>query len=109
MKRLFPGSFEPGLDDFRMYWNDCVFILDHSVFLSLYRKDNESVKQIIDFLTIIAPKIWIPYQSAKTYLDSRERVIAEEIRECHEFKTALNQELQSLHQFVADSRNPILM
>lgn len=109
MKKLFPGSFEPGLEDFRSHWNDCVFILDPSVFLSLYRKDSKSVQQTIDFLQVLSPKIWIPYQAAKTYLDSRERIIAEEIRECHEFKSALNQELQSFKRCIEDSRNPILM
>jgi hypothetical protein len=108
MKTMFPGSFEAGVPEYREHWKDFIFILDTSVFLSLYHKKPEEVSHIIELLDTLSPKIWIPYQVAKVYLDKREYVIAEERQECQKLKEAMEMEITNLKGLVQNSCNPVI-
>lgn len=109
MRSMFPGSFEPSAGDILSQWEECIFIIDSSVFISLYHKSSEEFDKVISLLERNKHQIWIPYQAAKIYLDRRELVIAEELKEGQQLRDRLTEEYERIAGYVKDSTNPLIM
>ncbi len=80
MRETFPGYYRPTEEDFALLWRKCDFVLDASVLLNLYRLPRESADTLLDILTAIGDRLWVPHQAAWEYHRRRRDVIADQVR-----------------------------
>lgn len=75
MKDLFPGYYHK--PDFKKLFNECIFVLDSNVLLSVYelpRKDTENLLSALENDKIFG-RLWIPHQVALEYQRNRWKSI----------------------------------
>jgi len=60
-------------------WKNCMFVLDTSVVLNIYRYSPELRQEVNKVLEKISSRLWIPYQVAFEYYDNLPIVISGEI------------------------------
>lgn len=80
MRETFAGYYRPTEEDFALLWRKCDFVLDASVLLNLYRLPRESADTLLDILTAIGDRLWVPHQAALEYHRRRRDVIADQKR-----------------------------
>ena len=80
MKKLFPGHFANSSQDIERLWQNCVFVLDANVLLSLYRYSDSTRSELLKVFEAIAERLWIPHQVAYEYLANRLVVISEQAK-----------------------------
>lgn len=63
MRTQFSGYFDPTQDQLQALWaeHDSVIALDTNVLLGLYRMPADSRKEIIELLTRLKDRLWVPY------------------------------------------------
>lgn len=92
MKSIFRGYYRPSEQEFSELWKTCVFVLDANVLLNMYGYSGETRGQLLNLLTSIQNRLWVPYQFAQEYQRNRARSISEQVAS---YSTARN-ELQIL-------------
>lgn len=80
MKNLFPGHFANSSQDIEKLWQNCIFVLDANVLLSLYRYSDSTRSELLKVFEAIAERLWIPHQVAYEYLTNRLVVISEQAK-----------------------------
>ena len=75
MKKIFPGYYKYTKDEVKKIWNNCFFVFDTSVLLSMYSCTKESNRSFLDILEKIKDKIKIPYHVALEYHNNLFNVI----------------------------------
>ncbi len=80
MKDILPGYYRPNDEEFTVMWSTGLFILDANVLLNLYRYSLSTSQELIDILTQIGDRLWVPYQAALEYQRNRLRVIAQQAK-----------------------------
>lgn len=78
MKKEFPGFFANGKSDIESLWDECIFVLDANVLLSLYRYSDSTRSELLQVFNALADRLWIPNQVAFEYLNNRLTVIGEQ-------------------------------
>lgn len=63
MRKEFSGYFDPTPEQLQALWgeHDSVIALDTNVLLGLYRMPAESRKEVIELLTRLKDRLWVPY------------------------------------------------
>ncbi|MEY1423828.1 PIN-like domain-containing protein [Morganella morganii] len=91
MKNIFSGFYS--LDDSEMesIWNDdkTLFIFDTNCLLNLYRCEEKTQNDILSVMTVIADRVWIPFQVGLEYQRNRKKVIYESLSSLQEFEESL--------------------
>ena len=64
MIKGFEGYYDP---DFDKLWNEAVFVFDANVLLDLFRYSENTRNELLDILTNLKDRIWIPYQFMYEY------------------------------------------
>lgn len=72
-------------------WKTPCFIFDANVLLSLYRTSKQTREKLLEILTHLSEKIWLPHQIAKEFFQNRATVI-EEMRKAYD----------EAHQYISD-------
>lgn len=101
MKKEFPGHFSYAPAEMSQIWNECLFVLDANVLLSLYRYSDSTRAELLRVFDSLKDRLWIPHQVAFEYLNNRLSVIGEQIRHYDDAvkKTeALRKSLESSNQ-----------
>jgi hypothetical protein len=80
VKKGFPGYFANNNDDLDKLWDDCLFILDANVLLSLYRYSDSTRSDLLSVFESLSARLWIPHQVAHEYLTNRLNVIGEQVK-----------------------------
>lgn len=80
MKKEFPGYFANNTDDLDKLWDECLFILDANVLLSLYRYSDSTRSDLLSVFDSLSTRLWIPHQVAYEYLTNRLNVIGEQVK-----------------------------
>ena len=80
MKKGFPGYFANNNDDLDKLWDECLFILDANVLLSLYRYSDSTRSDLLNVFNSLSARLWIPHQVAHEYLTNRLNVIGEQVK-----------------------------
>lgn len=62
MKARFPGYYRPSNDEFADLWAKCFFVPDANILLHLFRYGEKTRAQVLDTLTRLKPRLWIPYR-----------------------------------------------
>ena len=78
MKDLFPGYFRRSEQEWQSLWDSSKIVLDTNFLLDLYRYSEGTRKEILDLLSSIQEKLFIPHQVAYEFLENRLEVIAEQ-------------------------------
>lgn len=80
MKKAFPGYFANDADILKDIWGRCLFVLDASVLLSLYRYSDETRAELFEIFKGLNERLWIPHQVASEYLTNRVLVISHQVK-----------------------------
>jgi hypothetical protein len=80
MKKEFPGYFSNRTAVDEQLWDDCIFVLDANVLLSLYRYSDTTRRELLQVFSSLADRLWIPYQVAAEYLSNRLSVIGDQVK-----------------------------
>ena len=75
MKSSFPGYYRLTNEELKRLWDECIFVLDASVLLNLYRYSDQTREELLDILRGIQDRLWIPHQAALEYQRNRLNVI----------------------------------
>jgi len=98
MKNLFNGYYRPADADLRKAWKSCLFVLDANVLLNFYRYSPEVRSELVDLLTTLGDRAWVPYHAALEYQRNRLAVIAEQVARFKDAKSALTASRTSLFE-----------
>lgn len=96
MKDLFAAYYRPSELQFKELWEKAVFVLDANVLLNLYRYRKETSSALLQVLSKIQSRLWVPYQAALEYQQNRLSVIAEQLAAFANVSSELNKSLGSL-------------
>ncbi len=80
MKSSFPGFFASGTEDITKLWQECLFVLDANVLLSLYRYSDSTRSELLNVFNSLKERLWIPHQVTSEYLENRLSVIADQLK-----------------------------
>ena len=98
MKDSFAAYYRPSEEQFKELWAKAVFALDANVLLNLYRYRRETSSALLQTLSKIKPRLWVPYQAALEYQRNRLLVIAEQLRAFTEVRSELARSQASLKE-----------
>lgn len=79
MKKTFSNYYVLDAQNAIQLWDGCVFILDTSVLLNLYRYPAQVRNEALNILKTIRERLWIPHQVGIEYQENRLSVIAEQV------------------------------
>ncbi|WP_438301905.1 PIN-like domain-containing protein [Pseudomonas sp. NMS19W] len=80
MRSAFPGHFANKSKDIQLLWEECIFVLDANVLLSLYRFSDATRSELFQVFYSLQERLWIPNQVAQEYLENRLSVIADQVK-----------------------------
>src|SRR5579864_920482 len=98
MRDSFAAYYRPTEQQFKELWDKAVFVLDANVLLNLYRYRKETSSALLQALSKIKSRLWVPYQVALEYQQNRLLVIAEQLRAFTEVRVELTKSLASLRE-----------
>lgn len=75
MRDSFPNYYPKTKEQFRLIWNECLFVPDTNVLLGLYRYTPKTRDELLSILAKISDRLWAPHQVALEYLTRRPDVI----------------------------------
>lgn len=96
MRDTFSGYYQPEESEFSVLWEDCLFVLDANVLLNLYRYSPQTSQVLIDILTQISDRLWIPHQVAFEYQENRLSAIAGQVKVYDEISQILQNTQKNL-------------
>lgn len=96
MRSTFSGYYRPTDEELAKLWESCIFVLDASMLLNLYRYPIPARKDLMEILEKVADRLWVPYQAALEYQENRLGVIAEQVKRYREVKDVLDKTLDEL-------------
>ena len=80
MKSSFPGFFANGTEDISKLWQECLFVLDANVLLSLYRFSDSTRTELMKVFESLRDRLWIPHHVASEYLNNRLVVLEDQLK-----------------------------
>lgn len=82
MRELFRGYYRPTDGEFRVLWEQCMFVFDTNVLLNLYRHSDEARSSLIGLLQNLSEldRVWLPYHVAYEYQQRRLGVIEQQAK-----------------------------
>lgn len=102
MKKTFSHYYLPSEKDFPKLWEKCLFVLDTNILLNLYRFPEEARKDLLNILSIISDRLWIPFQVALEFQENRLSVIVEQKNSYKLVKDAINTAINQLETSFAN-------
>lgn len=98
MKSTFSEYYRLSEDEIKALWDDCLFIVDANVLLNLYRYPEGPRGELVNTLTQVRDRIWMPFQAAFEYQKNRLVVVAEQ-------KKAFDTIHSKLQSYINDIKN----
>ncbi|MFF2597267.1 PIN-like domain-containing protein [Priestia megaterium] len=102
MKNMFPTFYQYTEEDYKDIWDNCLFVVDANVLLNLYRYTEETQEELLDILTNLSNKLWIPHQVSLEYLSNRISVILEQTQAFDQITSFLNSSSQNVVKELRD-------
>jgi len=91
MKKEFPGYSKKGNKEIRRIWDKCIIVFDTNALLNLYRYSDSTRETILQLISKLSDRIWLPHQAALEYNKNRYEVIADQEKAYKEFMERINQ------------------
>lgn len=107
MRKIFSGYYRPDEQQFSELWETCLFVFDANVLLNLYRYSQETRDVLIDILTKVSERLWIPHQVALEYHENRLSTIATQIRLYDDISKELQTSRRKLEDLLSDEHPSI--
>lgn len=92
MRSKFSEFYRPSTEEFKLMWDEGIFVFDTNVLLDFFRYSEETVKSLFTILDKIKSRIWVPHQVAQEYHIKLNKIICEQaetyekaIKELNEF------------------------
>ncbi|MCB0194576.1 MAG: DUF4935 domain-containing protein [Anaerolineae bacterium] len=101
MRSIFPNYYELIDEHWEELWNKCIFILDTNVLLNLYRYNKATSDDLLQVLTKISDRLWIPHQVALEYQENRQNVTIGQINKYTEVENVLTDVRETLQDKLA--------
>ena len=96
MKGQFP-QFDPGAKvDYKAIWETSLFVFDTNVLLNLYRYQTSTRDQLLDILSKLSDRIWIPHHVALEFQRNRFTVLADQNKRFSEVQGVVNKAKEGL-------------
>ncbi|MDR0183227.1 PIN-like domain-containing protein [Lysobacter arvi] len=78
MRAIFPGFYQPDRSELASLWSEATIVLDTNVLLSLYEVSSSTRASVIDLLTKLKTRLWIPHHVALEFQRGRLGVISKQ-------------------------------
>lgn len=78
MKRSFPHFADRSPDSYKQAWSDGLVVLDANVLLNLYRYREGTRTELLDVLSKLGERVWLPHYAALEFYRNRLGVMADE-------------------------------
>lgn len=102
VKSVFSEWYEPDDDEIASFIKTGTIALDTNVLNSLYRVNTAQRKQVLEVLTEVADRLWIPYQVGLEYQRGRLDRIADQGKAYEAVRTAVNGVKKSAETAIRD-------
>lgn len=79
MKAVLPEYYDYSTDELRTFLQRGTIALDANVLLALYRVGKDQRNQILEVLTKVADRVFVPYQAALEYQRNRLKVVSSQL------------------------------
>lgn len=79
MRSKFPGYYRPSEAEFNELWKNAIFVLDTNVLLDLFRYSDETVNALINNISNLGERVWIPYRVSLEFHRNLNEVISTQI------------------------------
>jgi predicted nucleic acid-binding protein len=79
MRSKFPGYYRPTNDEFKELWEKALFVFDANVLLDLFRYSDDTVNALIQNISNLGKRVWIPYRVSLEYHRNLNEVISTQI------------------------------
>lgn len=81
MKRAFPGYYRPTAEEFKALWQTATFVVDANVLITAYGYSRRTRETLLDLLSSIKERLWIPHQFALEYHRNRAHAILDQVKQ----------------------------
>lgn len=102
MKALFSGRYRPTTGEFKQLWDTCIFAFDASILLNLYEYKQKTRNDLLSQIKELEERIWLPYQAALEFHNSRIKVIYDIQRSFDNFLSSFNNQFSDLKRTLDD-------
>lgn len=96
MKGLFPQYDGVASQDYGAVWKNALFVFDTNVLLNLYRYQAGTRDELLNVISQLSGRIWIPHHVALEFQRNRLKVIAEQNKRFVEVRRTVEKALSSL-------------
>jgi hypothetical protein len=98
MRKSFTGYYPPTERELKQIWDNGIIVLDTNVLLNLYRYSREAREALLELITNLQGRLWLPHQIGLEYHRQRlERIYAER-KNCDTFVSEFRQLLKNLDE-----------
>lgn len=96
MKGLFPQYGDLSNLDYGIVWKNALFVFDTNVLLNLYRYQAGTRDELLNVLSQLSDRIWIPHHVALEFQRNRLKVVAEQNKRFAEVRRTVEKARSSL-------------
>lgn len=98
MKDLFKSFYKLDDSEFKVLWENAIFIFDTNILLNLYRYQSSTRDGLLDVLDKISDRIWIPYHVSLEYHRNRLTVIADQHKRFSEVRSVVSNSISDMEK-----------
>ncbi len=96
MKQIFDGFYSLQPDGYNRLWKDAYFIFDTNVLLNLYRYNQSTSDKLIEVISALGEKVWIPHMVGLEYQRNRLSVIGEQNSKFEKVESIISNGISSI-------------
>lgn len=96
MKSLFPQYADVSKLDYGKVWKHALFVFDTNVLLNLYRYRSSTRDELLEVISKLSERIWIPHHVGLEFQRNRLKVIAEQNNRFNEVQKTIKNAKNSL-------------
>jgi len=96
MKEIFKGYYNLNESQFRILWDNAIFIFDTNVLLNLYRYQSSTRDSLLKVMETLGSRVWIPYHVGLEFQRNRLTVIAEQHNRFSEVKNIVEDSISKM-------------
>jgi hypothetical protein len=109
MRSQFRGYYPPSPEEFAQLWDTGIVVLDTNVLLNMYRYTVDTRESLFAVLVEFSSKLWLPYQVALEYHQSRLTTIIEQRKAYENLRKTVAANMASLRSELDKYRlHPVL-
>lgn len=105
MKR-FNTNFIFDENELRELWEQCIFVLDTNVLLNLYKYTSDTQEQMINLLSKIKDRLWIPNQVALEFHSNRYEIIQSQLDVFSKIRSIINTQSEDISTKINNELKP---